>query len=76
MTEPLSPAAQAVLDAEPMIHLDSEQGRIGKLWWINSQPSVKIQGKDILPGLRRTFTLWGTCGYGRDIRISMEPVND
>jgi|GEM_PF-3915081 len=53
---PITPPPE--LDAEPMIHLDSEQG------------------KNILPGLRRTFTLWGTCGYGRDIRISMEPVND
>jgi hypothetical protein len=59
-----------------MINIDSNQGRIGELWWINSQPSTKISGKDILSGLRRSFILWGTCGMGRDIRISMEPVDD
>ncbi len=59
-----------------MIYIDSEQGRIGELWWINSQPSVKIHGTDIIPGLHRILTLWGTCGIGRDIRISMEPIDD
>jgi len=58
-----------------MINIDSDQGRIGELWWINSQPSVKIHGKDIIPGLHRMFILWGTCGIGRDIRVAMEPVN-
>jgi hypothetical protein len=24
-----------------MINIDSEQGRIGELWWINSDPSTK-----------------------------------
>jgi len=59
-----------------MIHIDSNQGRIGELWWINSQPSVKIHGNEIIRGLRGMFVLWGTCGIGRDIRVAMEPVND
>jgi hypothetical protein len=59
-----------------MINIDSDQGRIGELWWINSQPSVKIHGKHVIPGLRRMFVLWGTCGYGRDIHVAMEPIND
>ena len=59
-----------------MINIDSDQGRIGELWWINSEPSRKIYGGNIVPGLRRVYVLWGTCGYGRDIRIAMEPIND
>jgi hypothetical protein len=59
-----------------MINIDSNQGRIGELWWINSQPSVKIHGKHVIPGLRRMFVLWGTCGIGRDIHVAMEPIND
>ena len=58
-----------------MIIIDSDHGRIGELWWINSQPSVKIHGKDIIPGLHRMFICWGTCGIGRDIRVAMEPAN-
>jgi hypothetical protein len=59
-----------------MINIDSDQGRIGELWWINSQPSVKIHGKHVIPGLRRMFVLWGTCGIGRDITVWLEPIND
>jgi len=59
-----------------MINIDSDQGRIGEFWWINSEPSKKIYGGNIVQGLRRTYVPWGTCGYGRDIRIAMEPIND
>jgi hypothetical protein len=59
-----------------MINIDSDQGRIGELWWINSQPSRKVYAGDIFPGLRRMVVLWGTCGIGRNVKISMEPVND
>ena len=62
-----------------MINIDSDQGRIGELWWINSEPSVKhrvdfgfdFAGNRVLVNLVR----WGTCGIGRDIRVAMEPVN-
>jgi hypothetical protein len=59
-----------------MINIDSDQGRIGELWWINSQPSVKIYGGNIVQGLRQIFVLWGTCGYGRDIKVWLEPIDD
>ncbi len=59
-----------------MINIDSNQGRIGELWWINSEQSRKIYGGNIVQGLRQTFVLWGTCGYGRDIKIWLEPIND
>lgn len=59
-----------------MINIDSNQGRIGELWWINSEPSTKIYGGNIVQDLRQTFVLWGTCGYGRDIHVAVEPIND
>jgi hypothetical protein len=59
-----------------MISIDSDQGRIGELWWINSEPSKKIYGGNIVQGLRRTYVPWGTCGYGRDIKISLQPIDD
>jgi hypothetical protein len=58
-------------------YIDHEQGRIGEFWWINSEPSKKIHaGNCIVQGLRRTYVAWGTCGYGRDIKISLEPIDD
>ena len=63
-----------------MINIDSDQGRIGEFWWINSEPSKKHRvdfGLDFA-GNRVLMNLvqWGACGYGRDIRIAMEPIND
>ena len=58
-----------------MINIYSNQGRIGEFWWINAQPSTVVDGRDIIPGLRYKFILWGTCGIGRDIRIAMEPID-
>ena len=53
-----------------------EDGRIGELWWINSQQSKKIYGGNIVQGLRRTYVPWGTCGYGCDIKVWLDPIND
>ena len=59
--------------------IDSNGGRIGPLWWVNSdqQPGMTIPTvtRDIR-GLRSIVTRkavrWGTFGIGRNIRIVME----
>lgn len=60
-----------------MISIDSNQGRIGEFWWINSDPST-IHKVDvpIAANIFIDLVLWGTCGIGRDIRIAMEPIDD
>ena len=61
-----------------MIRIDSNQGRIGEFWWINSNQSrvrrisTTFAGAHIHIGLVQ----WGTCGIGRDIKIAMEPIDD
>lgn len=66
-----------------MINIDSDQGRIGELWWINSdqQPIEKsipavIGILDLGMMVRVRLVRWGTWGLGRNIRIVMEPIND
>ena len=66
-----------------MISIDSEQGRIGELWWINSdqQPVTKfvpfvIGIVDMGMVIKRRLVRWGTFGIGRNIRIEMEPIDD
>jgi hypothetical protein len=59
-----------------MISIDSNKGRIGLLWWINSDLRPRTE---LLPELFGIFGIskvirWGTCGIGRKIRISMEEV--
>lgn len=56
--------------------IDSDCGRIGEWWWVNSEPSEKLYGGNIVPGLRRNLVRWGTCGYGRNFKVSLEPIND
>jgi hypothetical protein len=52
-----------------MIDIDSDQGRIGELWWINSNPSTMIE----VEPFHARFVRWGTAGLGRNIRIALEP---
>ena len=60
-----------------MINIDSNQGRIGEFWWINSDPSTIHQvDVPIAAGVQLALVHWGTCGIGRDIRIAMEPFYD
>lgn len=66
-----------------MISVDSEQGRIGELWWINSNQQPI---EDFIPAVVGILDLgmlvkaklirWGTFGYGRHIRVNMEPIDD
>lgn len=59
-----------------MINIDSQQGRIGELWWINADPATPIHARDVFPGLGFQLIRWGTFGYGRDIRVALEPISD
>lgn len=66
-----------------MINIDSEQGRIGELWWINSDPQPIKKSIPAVIGIldlgmmvRARFIRWGTWGLGRNIRIVMEPIDD
>ena len=66
-----------------MINIDSEQGRIGELWWVNSDPQPIEKSIPAVIGIldlgmmvRAKFIRWGTWGLGRNIRIVMEPIND
>ena len=66
-----------------MISIDSDQGRIGELWWVNSDqrpvsrmiPAV-IGILDLGMLVRARLIRWGTFGFGRHITIDMEPLND
>ena len=64
-----------------MINIDSNQGRIGEPWWVNSdhQPiedfvPVTIGVLDFGMVVKARLIRWGTCGYGRNIRIDIKPI--
>lgn len=66
-----------------MISIDSEQGRIGELWWVNSDPQPVSKFVPLVIGLvdfgmvvKQKLVRWGTFGVGRNIRIEMEPIDD
>lgn len=66
-----------------MINIDSNQGRIGELWWINSDPQPITKFVPLTIGIidtgmviKRQLVRWGTCGFGRNVRIYMEPLDD
>lgn len=70
-------------DPARFIVVDSEQGRVGELWWINSDPQPV---KKMIPAVVGLIDLgmmiparlirWGSFGFGHHIRITMEPIND
>ena len=59
-----------------MIYIDSNCGRIGELWWVNSDPTV-VPLEHAWSGfhLLGVGVRWGTFGFGRDIRIHYEPIS-
>jgi hypothetical protein len=63
-----------------MIHIDSNQGCIGEFWWINSDQSTLLRVSTTFAGAHIHLDLvqWGSCGFGRDIKIAMEgvPIDD
>ena len=66
-----------------MININSDQGRIGKLWWINSDPQPIEEFIPAVVGIldlgmlvKARLIRWGTCGIGRNIRVALEPIDD
>jgi hypothetical protein len=66
-----------------MINIDSDQGRIGELWWFNTDPQPVGKFVPLVIGIvdtgmvvKRRLIRWGTFGFGRYVRIAMEPIDD
>lgn len=57
-------------------YIDSDTGRIGKFWWVNSDQNRLFWMGDIKPYIKRWFRHWGSCGYGHTMRIQLEPIDD
>jgi hypothetical protein len=60
-----------------MIHIDSNQGRVGEFWWINSDQSTLRCVSTTFAGAHIHLDLvqWGSWGLGRDIKIVMEQLD-
>lgn len=56
-----------------MIRINSAAGRIGPLWWFNTDPRP-VPSERLFDGAiqGRRFIRWGTCGWGRDVRMAIE----
>lgn len=56
-----------------MIYVNSQGGRIGPLWWLNSD-QTPIPSERMFNGAvqGRRFIRWGTAGIGTDFRVSYE----
>ena len=67
-----------------MVIINCEGGRIGELWWFNSEPGtpreafvpVTLGIIEIGMVIKRRIVRWGTCGFGRDVTINWEPIDD
>ena len=53
-----------------MINIKSDLGRIGEIWWFNSDPATPIW----VPLVRLRCVRWGTFGFGRNVRMFFEPI--
>ena len=56
--------------------IDSEAGRIGQFWWFNSNNVDRIWMGNVSPWVKKWCIRWGTYGFGRNVRMFMEPIND
>lgn len=56
-----------------MIYINAQGGRIGPLWWFNSDPRP-IASERLFDGAiqGRRFIRWGSCGWGRNVRMAIE----
>lgn len=69
---------------QAMIIIDCECGRIGNLWWINSEPGTPITRFvpltigiiDTGMVIKRRLIRWGSFGFGRNLRLTLEPIDD
>jgi hypothetical protein len=57
-------------------YIDSETGRIGQFWWFNSNNVERLWMGNVSPWVNKWCIRWGTCGFGRNIRVYMEPIDD
>ena len=61
---------------ETFIEITSDQGRIGRLWWINSNLCPRII--EWRPGLLERWVMWGGWGWAfeffRQIEWTRTPV--
>ena len=54
-----------------MIRITSEGGRIGELWWFNSDTTARRWTTSDLH-----FYRWGTFGIGRNVRMVLEMIDE
>ena len=52
--------------------INSAGGRIGHIWWLNSNTTPRPVPFMLRTGIRGIT--WGTFGIGRDLRITWEQV--
>lgn len=60
------------------ISISSEAGRIGELWWFNSNTKPRRFDPDYAPhialeGIR--LIQWGTFGFGRHVSIFLQAID-
>lgn len=63
--------------------IDSNGGRFGSLWWINSDLQPRTEFVPVMVGIhdtgmvvKRKLIRWGAFGLGRDLRVSFEVIDD
>ena len=56
-----------------MIHINTQGGRVGQLWWLNTDPTP-VPSERLFDGAvaGRRFVRWGTAGVGTNFRVSYE----
>lgn len=56
-----------------MIRISPDAGRIGPLWWFNSDPRP-VPSERLFDGAiqGRRFIRWGTAGVGTNVRVNYE----
>lgn len=56
--------------------IDSDAGRIGQFWWLNSNNVNRLWMGNVSPWVKKWCIRWGTCGFCRNVYTYMEPIND
>jgi len=56
-----------------VIHINTQGGRVGQLWWLNTDPTP-VPSERLFDGAvaGRRFVRWGTAGVGTNFRVSYE----
>lgn len=57
-------------------NIDSDAGRIGQFWWFNSNNVERLYMGNVSPWVNKWCIRWGTFGFGRNVRMFLEPLND